>query len=236
MSSITIFVRRRRACVGIVCFALATSGQAFAQHRVEVPPGSELGIPDPARTSTSTSTLPDSEPVSPTPSDGETGPSAASPSVASPDRVDERPISLPMGAWTELDARCRIITTFRSSGEGCGLSVRRGHVVYFQGGIGFFTTPQYERYVRYVPENGSSSPSTAAKANQWSTTVIDPTRDGLLPRARPRSRNLAHSTAEYSHRGWRIDGRDIESGESGASDFRFYRFHLGRICGRGRQL
>jgi hypothetical protein len=78
--------------------------------------------------------------------------------------------SLPVGAWTELTAGCRRLTDWQSSSEGCGAGIRRGRYAYFHAGVGFFTTPRFERYVRYA---APASPSTSDGAK---TTIIDPAR------------------------------------------------------------
>jgi hypothetical protein len=87
------------------------------------------------------------------------------------DGFDEREIvSLPMGSWIEVDVGCRILTTFRASSEGCALGFRKGRYLYMHGAVGFFTTPRFERYVRYSQAQPSANP------NSTGTTIIDGAR------------------------------------------------------------
>jgi len=82
-------------------------------------------------------------------------------------------VSLPMGRWFEVSAGCRGLTNFQSSSEGCEIGIRTGRYAYFHTGTGFFTTPTFERYVRYVgPESGPSD----ERADFEQTTIIDTAR------------------------------------------------------------
>jgi len=85
---------------------------------------------------------------------------------------EEASVSLPMGGWFEVSAGCRRLTDFQSSSEGCELGIRRGRYAYFHTGAGFFTTPRFERYVRYVDPD--SSPADRSELEQ--ATIIDPAR------------------------------------------------------------
>ena len=87
----------------------------------------------------------------------------------------------PMGKWFETDLTCRTVTTWRSSGEGCGLTFRSGETAYFHGGIGFLRAPQFERYVRIPPAATSSfDPEIDTTSTEFrsspGTTVIENVR------------------------------------------------------------
>lgn len=87
-----------------------------------------------------------------------------------PDRPARR---VPIDGWTDLDARCRVLTTFRSSGSGCAVGLRVGGVGYFHVSGGFFQTPAFERYMRYT--GNSPTPS----GTSWSVTVLDQARSNV---------------------------------------------------------
>ena len=101
---------------------------------------------------------------------------SALPAATAAERFDEQPVSsLPMGSWNEATASCRVLTTFRSSGQGCEAGMRHGDIAYFHAGVGFFSTPQFERYVRYY-NRASTTPLAPEQVQNTSTTIIDPTR------------------------------------------------------------